>query len=323
MANVDGIAGEKERGTLQTLLCAPVRPMEIVAGKYLTVVLLSLVTGVVFADWIFFGLAAAGLFIFRARDTGVPPPGAFRVPGYPWLPAVFVLASAYVVASAVASNPGKALIGAAIWLIGRDDPPGARTEPQPSPDASAASQPSPGAPAEKAHEGTSEPMPRTADTRGPSYDLATELRPAERKLWPLPFAWRRRGSIDLRQSRFGARARGCFAAGPDRPCGSPAVSGRRRPRHRLHRHRRHRRRRSGQCREAAVAGRSAPAHRFPRSSRRVALAASDVRPSRSSVGPDPASLTRRSLARSPWKVSVRTSTPCTRNAALRRSSSSR
>jgi sodium transport system permease protein len=40
---IDLTAGEKERGTLQTLLCAPVRPIEIVTGKYLTVVLFSLV----------------------------------------------------------------------------------------------------------------------------------------------------------------------------------------------------------------------------------------------------------------------------------------
>src|SRR5262249_28776219 len=41
----DLTAGEKERGTLQTLLCAPVRPMEIVSGKYLAVVLVSLLGG--------------------------------------------------------------------------------------------------------------------------------------------------------------------------------------------------------------------------------------------------------------------------------------
>ncbi|HWE28569.1 MAG TPA: ABC transporter permease, partial [Polyangia bacterium] len=45
-AAIDLAAGEKERQTLQTLLCAPVRPLEIVAGKYLVVVLLALVGGV-------------------------------------------------------------------------------------------------------------------------------------------------------------------------------------------------------------------------------------------------------------------------------------
>ncbi|MGZ3480421.1 MAG: ABC transporter permease subunit/CPBP intramembrane protease [Myxococcaceae bacterium] len=41
-AALDLTAGEKERGTLQTLLTAPVRSVEIVAGKYLTVLTLTL-----------------------------------------------------------------------------------------------------------------------------------------------------------------------------------------------------------------------------------------------------------------------------------------
>jgi sodium transport system permease protein len=41
-AALDLTAGEKERGTLQTLLTAPVRSVEIVAGKYLAVLALTL-----------------------------------------------------------------------------------------------------------------------------------------------------------------------------------------------------------------------------------------------------------------------------------------
>src|SRR5205823_7034686 len=75
----------------------------------------ELVDYVAFGDWIFFGLTVAGLFIYRARDVTPLPlptverglagegaaPRAFRVPGYPWTPALFVLAALYVVASAV------------------------------------------------------------------------------------------------------------------------------------------------------------------------------------------------------------------------------
>jgi APA family basic amino acid/polyamine antiporter len=80
----------------------------------------QLVDYVTFGDWIFFGLTAAGLFVYRARDAraGEPAPAGFRVPGYPWTPAVFVLAAAYVVASAVASNPKNALIGAGLIAAG-------------------------------------------------------------------------------------------------------------------------------------------------------------------------------------------------------------
>jgi sodium transport system permease protein len=39
---IDQTAGEKERGTMQTLLCAPLRPVEIIAGKFLAVCAVSL-----------------------------------------------------------------------------------------------------------------------------------------------------------------------------------------------------------------------------------------------------------------------------------------
>ncbi len=46
-AAVDLVAGEKDRATMQTLLCAPVLPLEIVAGKFLTVWAISLVSALV------------------------------------------------------------------------------------------------------------------------------------------------------------------------------------------------------------------------------------------------------------------------------------
>jgi len=74
----------------------------------------QLVDYVTFGDWIFFGLTVAGLFIYRRRE----PHAAFRVPGYPWTPAVFVLAAAYVVVSVVVSNPKNAALGAALIATG-------------------------------------------------------------------------------------------------------------------------------------------------------------------------------------------------------------
>ena len=41
---IDLTAGEKERGTMQTLLCAPLRPIEIIGGKFLAVFTISLLT---------------------------------------------------------------------------------------------------------------------------------------------------------------------------------------------------------------------------------------------------------------------------------------
>ncbi len=80
----------------------------------------QLVDYVTFGDWIFFGLTVAGLFVYRRRD-GAPAAGragGFRVPGYPWVPAVFVLAAAYVVVSAVAANPRNAAMGAVLIGLG-------------------------------------------------------------------------------------------------------------------------------------------------------------------------------------------------------------
>src|SRR5947209_7419713 len=81
----------------------------------------QLVDYVAFGDWIFFGLTVAGLFIYRARDRAgsyAAPAGAFRAPGYPWTPGLFVLAAAYVVLSAIASNPKNAAIGGGLILLG-------------------------------------------------------------------------------------------------------------------------------------------------------------------------------------------------------------
>lgn len=77
----------------------------------------QLVDYVAFGDWIFFGLTVAGLFVYRSRD-GAGEEGAFRVPGYPWTPALFVAAAILVVASSVLSNPGNALIGAGLLALG-------------------------------------------------------------------------------------------------------------------------------------------------------------------------------------------------------------
>ncbi|MDQ2978205.1 MAG: amino acid permease [Acidobacteriota bacterium] len=76
----------------------------------------GLVDSVVFADWIFFGLAAASIFILRARD-GVPP-GRFATPGYPVVPILFVAAAVLAVVSAIRSSPGRSAVGAGLLATG-------------------------------------------------------------------------------------------------------------------------------------------------------------------------------------------------------------
>ena len=95
-------------------------------GAWASVLLLvgsygQLLDYVTFADWIFFGLAAASLVVLRRHDArvrGADADRGFRAPLYPWSVVAFVLAAAYVVVGAVASNPANALRGALILMAG-------------------------------------------------------------------------------------------------------------------------------------------------------------------------------------------------------------
>jgi APA family basic amino acid/polyamine antiporter len=76
---------------------------------------------VVFGDWIFFGLCGVSVLVFRVKENGAQlagKPSAFRVPGYPWVPGIFVVSALYVVASSIASNPLNALIGSGLLALG-------------------------------------------------------------------------------------------------------------------------------------------------------------------------------------------------------------
>lgn len=79
----------------------------------------ELVDSVVFGDWIFFGLTVAAVFRFRRRlPLERREAGAFRMPGHPLLPALFVAAALLVVASAIRSNPARSAVGAALLASG-------------------------------------------------------------------------------------------------------------------------------------------------------------------------------------------------------------
>ena len=79
----------------------------------------DLVDSVVFGDWIFFTLTVAAIFLFRRRyPVGARPSGSFQTPGYPWFPAFFVVTGVAAVASAIASNPRRSLIGTALLGTG-------------------------------------------------------------------------------------------------------------------------------------------------------------------------------------------------------------
>ena len=71
---------------------------------------------VVFADWIFFGLTVAAVFVFRRTMPDATRP--FRTWGYPVTPALFVLAAIAIVISVIRVSPVQSAIGAALMIAG-------------------------------------------------------------------------------------------------------------------------------------------------------------------------------------------------------------
>jgi basic amino acid/polyamine antiporter, APA family len=76
----------------------------------------QLLTYVVFTAWIFYGFGALSLFVFRRTRPDAPRP--FRVPGYPWTPALFVVAAFGIVVSTLVGQPVRAAAGLAVVLAG-------------------------------------------------------------------------------------------------------------------------------------------------------------------------------------------------------------
>jgi basic amino acid/polyamine antiporter, APA family len=73
----------------------------------------QLLSYVVFADWLFFGLTAGALLVVRARD---PQPGGevARMPGHPVTTTAFVVVAAGVVLNSFVVYPVQSLIGSSI-----------------------------------------------------------------------------------------------------------------------------------------------------------------------------------------------------------------
>jgi APA family basic amino acid/polyamine antiporter len=79
----------------------------------------QLVDYVVSADWIFFGMAGASLFVFRRKlPLARRAPEAFVTPGYPWIPGLFVGVSVLIVGSVLWTNPLRSLLGFALLAAG-------------------------------------------------------------------------------------------------------------------------------------------------------------------------------------------------------------
>jgi amino acid transporter len=76
----------------------------------------QLLAMVVFPTWAFAGLTVAGLFVLRRKRPALARP--YRAWGYPWLPALFVLTCAGLVAGVLWTGPAEALAGLGVVLLG-------------------------------------------------------------------------------------------------------------------------------------------------------------------------------------------------------------
>jgi APA family basic amino acid/polyamine antiporter len=76
----------------------------------------QLLTYVVFAGWIFYGLGALAIFVYRRRQPDAVRP--FRTPLYPLSPLLFVLSAVLLVVNTLISQPSRAAVGLGAVILG-------------------------------------------------------------------------------------------------------------------------------------------------------------------------------------------------------------
>ena len=75
----------------------------------------DLITYVVFTDWIFFGLTAASIFVFRVKRKDLQRP--YKTLGYPIVPLIFISITFLFVLNTLLKKPVHAYAGLIFLLI--------------------------------------------------------------------------------------------------------------------------------------------------------------------------------------------------------------
>ena len=83
----------------------------VLSGTYDT-----LTDAVIFASFLFYGLAAGSVFVLRRRFPDAVRP--YRAFGYPWAPALFVVVSIFLLVNTFVATPREALEGIFVLLAG-------------------------------------------------------------------------------------------------------------------------------------------------------------------------------------------------------------
>ena len=105
----------------------------VVQGVWAAVLTLSgsfdqLTDMAIFAFWLFYGLVAGAVFVFRWREPDAVRP--YRTWGYPVVPGLFILTTIYLIAITIYNYPMRSVIGLAIiaaglpvyWYFSRKNP---------------------------------------------------------------------------------------------------------------------------------------------------------------------------------------------------------
>ena len=71
---------------------------------------------VVFGSWIFYGLTVSSLFVLRRTMPDAERP--YRAWGYPLVPALFLLVTAFLLVNTLVTSPGRALVGLGLIALG-------------------------------------------------------------------------------------------------------------------------------------------------------------------------------------------------------------
>ena len=70
----------------------------------------TLTDSVIFASWLLYGLTAATIFVFRKRMPDAVRP--YRAWGYPILPVLFLIVTAFLIVNTFIATPAQAVMGA-------------------------------------------------------------------------------------------------------------------------------------------------------------------------------------------------------------------
>jgi APA family basic amino acid/polyamine antiporter len=75
----------------------------------------QLFTRVIYTEWLFFALMAAGVFVLRRRPDYRPE---YRTWGYPIVPIIFIVVSLAIVVNQIVSEPVEAFMGLGVVAVG-------------------------------------------------------------------------------------------------------------------------------------------------------------------------------------------------------------